>query len=148
MFEEHRTRFTWTWAGILAGVVLAGASYGSWQRVERERAPVKKQAPEVRLAQVEPPGTGTGTGTTPVPGTGTSSTPGVTPTPGTTQTPFVTGTDAGTGVGGSGFSPPSTAYTGGQDAGIGGAMVPTPGSGMGGSGSVPSVGGRDGGMGF
>jgi hypothetical protein len=139
MVEEPRTRFTWTWAGILAGVVLAGASYGSWQPAQRARA---KQEPVVRLAQFDPNAPGTGTGTT-----GQQPTPGVTPTPGTSETPFVTGTDAGTGVGGSGSAPPSTAYTG-QDAGTGTPSIPTPGTGTGGAGGIPSVGGMDGGMGF
>lgn len=147
MEREPRTRFSWTWAGILAGVVLAGASYGSWQPAEHAR---EKQEPGVRLAQVvDPNATGTGTGTT---GTGTTTTgqqptPGVTPTPGTAETPFVTGTDAGTG--GSGTAPPSTAYTD-QDAGTSTPSIPTPGTGTGtgGSGGIPSVGGMDGGRGF
>jgi hypothetical protein len=147
MAQEPRTRFTWTWAGILAGVVLGGASYGSWRPAEASRRGAPEREPAVRLAQVDPTGTGTGssTGTAPLPGQQT--TPGVSPTPGTAQTPYVTGTDAGTGVGGSGFAPPSTAYTG-QDAGYGSPSILTPGSGVGGSGGIPSVGGADGGMGF
>lgn len=142
MGQEPRTRFTWTWAGILAGVVLAGASYGSREPVEETREPVMQER-EVHLVQLDPtPGTGTSQGT------GQQPPPGVTPTPGTAQTPFVTGTDAGTGVGGSGYSPPSTAYSGGQDAGYGSPSIPIPGSGVGGSGGIPSVGGLDGGMGF
>lgn len=159
MAPESRTRFAWMWAGILAGVVLGGASVGAW------REPAKPPPPEAeargaaseesaRLAQVDPnapgvspaPGTQSTPGVSPAPGT--QSTPGVSPTPGTTPgtTPGVGGSDAG--VGGSGYAPPSTSYTG-QDGGIGTpSPVLTPDAGMGGSGTTPPVGGFDGGLGF
>ena len=166
MAQDSRTRFAWTWAGVLAGVVLGGASLGSLRQPARgalaQGAPVEEP---LRLAQVDP--NAPGGGTTPVPGT--QPTPGVTPTPGTTPgtTPFVTGSDAG--VGGSGTAPPSTSYvdrdagfgtrsTPTPDSGVGTPSIPTPGTGVGtpstpgtgvgGSGGVPPVGGMDGGTGF
>lgn len=143
---RERTRFAWTWAGILAGVVVAGASYGP--RPEADSG-TSWAARELQLAQVDP--------TSPSPGA--PSVPGVTPPPGSTSVPgsepVYTGTDAG--VGGSGFYvPPSTL----PDAGVGGSGLPsTPGVIEPGVGDTsvttpsvgvptPSVGGQDGGMGF
>lgn len=155
MAPESRTRFAWMWAGILAGVVLGGASVGAWREPakpppsEAEARGIASEEPP-RLAQVDPnapgisptPGTQTTPGVSPAPGMQT--TPGVSPTPGTT-----TGLgESDAGVGGSGYTPPSTSYTG-QDGGFGTTSpILTPDAGMGGSGTPSPMDVFDGGLGF
>jgi hypothetical protein len=146
MAEETRTRFAWTWAGVLAGVVLVGASYGP-NPPPADRAAPAREAQGFQLAQLDP--TSPAPGMTPTPGT--TPVPGSTPMPGTMPSPVFTDTDAG--VGGSGYVPPPLPVLGGDaDAGVGSPAIPSVpgvGPGVGGSGLPgPAVGGTDGGVGF
>jgi hypothetical protein len=162
MGQEGRTRFAWTWAGVLAGVVLAGASYGlrAQEASRTQQAEVvdssRSDEPRTELAQLTPPSQTPGT-TTPAPGTTPGNIPGTTPgvglTPGVTPPPAPIFNEDG-GVGGAGtvgttaptVTIPSTPTgVGGFDAGFGG-MPNTPSTfdtgGFGGSGlPFPSVGG-------
>lgn len=110
MAQEGRTRFAWTWAGVLAGVVLAGASYGSRQvrpsraQQAEEVSPSHGDGARVELAQATP-GT-TQPGLTPAPGTTPGAVPGATPgvgvTPGVTPPAPTFNLETDGGVGGSG----------------------------------------------
>lgn len=164
MAQEGRTRFAWTWAGVLAGVVLAGVSYGSRQeqpsrtQQTEEVGPSHGDGARVELAQLTPD-QGTPPGVTPPPGTTPGAVPGTTPgvgvTPGTTTPAPTFSLDMDGGVGGSGTTatptvtmPPTPSATG-LDAGFG-ALPSTPGTidtGVGGSG-LPFPSGVGGDAGF
>ncbi|XXF78607.1 hypothetical protein P2318_02290 [Myxococcaceae bacterium GXIMD 01537] len=140
--DYTRKRFAWTWAGILAGVTLGGASYAT------REASAESTPPTLQLVQYDPNTAGSSTSPQETPDTTQGTTPEVMPE---TPVPGTLSSDAG--VGGAGREiPPSTME---PDGGLG--TVPPPsttttpevGSDIGGSGVPPaSVGGLDGGTGF